>query len=95
MEIGILLTIVFVVLKLTHVIDWSWVWVFAPLWIGAIIMGIMFAIGGAAHFFLSRRGKKAEEHNKDTASVVDSEVTSSKSNRSAKRDGVVDMLIVS
>lgn len=27
-----LLFIVFLVLKLTHVIDWSWWWVFAPLW---------------------------------------------------------------
>lgn len=28
-----LLTVVFVVLKLTHVIDWSWLWVLSPLWI--------------------------------------------------------------
>lgn len=28
-----LLTIVFIVLKLTGVIAWSWVWVLAPLWI--------------------------------------------------------------
>jgi len=27
-----LLFIVFLVLKLTHVIDWSWWWVTAPLW---------------------------------------------------------------
>lgn len=27
------LTIVFVVLKLCHVIDWSWWWVLSPLWI--------------------------------------------------------------
>lgn len=32
-----LLTIAFIVLKLTHVIDWPWVWVLAPLWIGALI----------------------------------------------------------
>ena len=25
-----LLTVAFVVLKLTHVIDWSWFWVFSP-----------------------------------------------------------------
>ena len=31
------LTIVFVVLKLVGVIDWSWVWVFSPLWISAIL----------------------------------------------------------
>lgn len=28
-----LLTIVFIVLKLTNVIDWSWWWVTAPIWI--------------------------------------------------------------
>lgn len=29
------LTLLFVGLKLTHVIDWSWWWVTAPLWISA------------------------------------------------------------
>ena len=28
-----ILGIVFLVLKLTHVIDWSWWWVLAPFWI--------------------------------------------------------------
>lgn len=28
-----LLTITFIVLKLCNVINWSWVWVLAPLWI--------------------------------------------------------------
>ena len=28
-----LLTIVFIVLKLCHVIDWSWWWVLSPIWI--------------------------------------------------------------
>lgn len=31
-----LLTIAFIVLKLCGVINWSWIWVFAPLWIPAI-----------------------------------------------------------
>ena len=36
MKIGFLglLTLVFIVLKLTHYIDWSWVWVLSPLWLG-------------------------------------------------------------
>jgi hypothetical protein len=29
-----LLTILFIALKLTDYIDWSWVWVLAPIWIG-------------------------------------------------------------
>lgn len=32
-----LLAIVFIVLKLCHVIDWSWWWVTAPLWGSALI----------------------------------------------------------
>jgi hypothetical protein len=30
-----ILFIIFLVLKLTNVIDWSWWWVTSPLWIGA------------------------------------------------------------
>lgn len=33
-----LLTLVFIVLKLTHVINWSWWWVLAPTWIVAAIV---------------------------------------------------------
>ena len=36
------LTLVFIVLKLCKVIDWSWWWVFSPLWIpAAICFGII------------------------------------------------------
>ena len=39
--ICMILFIVFLVLKLTNVINWSWWWVTAPLWIpSAIIIGI-------------------------------------------------------
>lgn len=38
-----LLTIVFIVLKLCHVIEWSWLWVLAPLWISTIL-GIIIVI---------------------------------------------------
>ena len=36
-----LLTILFIGLKLTHYIDWSWWWVLSPLWIGLIIVLIV------------------------------------------------------
>ena len=43
-----LLTIAFIVLKLCGIIDWSWVWVLAPLWIGwaftLITIGIIYLI---------------------------------------------------
>jgi hypothetical protein len=32
-----LLTIVFIVLKLCHVITWSWIWVLSPIWIPAFV----------------------------------------------------------
>lgn len=39
-----LLTIVFIVLKLCHVIDWSWVWVLSPIWISFCIFICVFLI---------------------------------------------------
>lgn len=41
-----MLAILFIGLKLTNYIDWSWWWVLSPLWIPlAIILGILAAIG--------------------------------------------------
>lgn len=39
-----LLVITFIVLKLTGVIDWSWVWVLCPLWIGAGVIVVVIII---------------------------------------------------
>lgn len=39
-----LLTIVFIALKLTGVIDWSWWWVLSPIWISFIFVVLVFAI---------------------------------------------------
>jgi hypothetical protein len=43
---GGLLTITFVVLKLTHFIAWSWWWVLAPIWIpvGLLLAFIAFCL---------------------------------------------------
>lgn len=38
------LTIAFIVLKLTGVINWSWWWVLSPIWISAIIVVIFLLI---------------------------------------------------
>lgn len=40
-----MLTIVFITLKLTHVIDWSWRWVLSPIWIGYFTLFAIMAIG--------------------------------------------------
>ena len=42
---SVLLTIIFIILKLCKVISWSWWMVFAPLWISAIISLIFIIIG--------------------------------------------------
>lgn len=39
-----LLTILFIALKLLKIINWSWVWVLAPLWIPLIIVIIVLII---------------------------------------------------
>lgn len=46
-----LLTIAFIVLKLTDVIAWSWLWVLSPLWISALLgLGVLFLVLLAAVF---------------------------------------------
>lgn len=35
-----LLLVAFIVLKLCNVINWSWIWVLAPLW-GPIVLGLI------------------------------------------------------
>jgi MFS superfamily sulfate permease-like transporter len=39
-----LLTVLFVALKLTHVIAWSWWWVFAPVWVSLALVVIFISI---------------------------------------------------
>lgn len=43
-----LLTVLFIGLKLTGFITWSWLWVLSPLWIGlaiALVFLLIFALG--------------------------------------------------
>jgi hypothetical protein len=53
-----LLTIVFIVLKLTGVINWSWVWVLSPIWISAILGIVIIAIVFIVTFFIYNKWKK-------------------------------------
>ncbi len=43
--VGVLF-VVFLVLKLTHVIDWSWWWITAPLWVPVVITLLVLVIQG-------------------------------------------------
>lgn len=48
------LTILFVVLKLTGLISWSWIWVLSPIWIGAGLGILFFLIFFVILFFFRR-----------------------------------------
>ena len=43
--LGTILFVVFLILKLTHVIDWSWWWITAPLWI-PFCLGVLIFLKG-------------------------------------------------
>lgn len=45
MSIGTIIGIIFIVLKLVGLIEWSWVWVLSPFWIGAIIIILALIVG--------------------------------------------------
>nr|DAU29430.1 MAG TPA: transmembrane protein [Caudoviricetes sp.] len=44
LNIGSVIQIVFIILKLTNLIHWSWLWVLSPLWISAIITLLVYTI---------------------------------------------------
>lgn len=44
MSLAGVLLVVFIVLKLCEVIDWSWVWVLSPLWIPIAVGLVVFIL---------------------------------------------------
>lgn len=48
-----LLTVLFVGLKLTNVIAWSWWWVLSPIWISFLLLIIMIIILSIAAIFIA------------------------------------------
>lgn len=45
------LTLIFIILKVTETIDWSWLWVLSPLWLPlAIFFGVITIVFGAILF---------------------------------------------
>lgn len=58
--IGVVLFLVFLVLKLTGTIDWSWWWITAPLWapwviFGAVLVGLGIITLALAPLIAARR----------------------------------------
>jgi hypothetical protein len=56
MGLGTILFLIFLVLKLTNYIDWSWWWVSAPLWVTAILYIVIAII--MATYLQKIRGRK-------------------------------------
>lgn len=56
MQIGFLgaLTLLFTGLKLADVIDWSWMWVFSPIWIATGVSVLVVAIAFLFAFITER-----------------------------------------
>ena len=61
---GTLLAVAFIVLKVTHLIDWPWVWVLAPIWIpvgivlAAIVVVLIVVLTKEALRALERRNRQ-------------------------------------
>lgn len=58
--LGSVLTVIFVVLKLCGLIDWSWWWVLSPIWISIGLAAVVGAIVGIikAWIIVSKRRRK-------------------------------------
>lgn len=50
-----LLTVAFIVLKLTGVIAWSWLWVLSPIWISVALVLVIIALAFVALLIKDRR----------------------------------------
>lgn len=64
-----LLVVMFMYLKLTKQVDWSWWWVFSPYWIVFLLFIFLFTVSAVHHikqrkklpYLLRQYGKKVEE----------------------------------
>lgn len=50
-----ILGIVFITLKLSHVIDWAWAWVLSPFWISAALGLFLYLLGSLLIYWGRRR----------------------------------------
>lgn len=59
-----LLTIVFIVLKLTNVINWSWLWVLSPVWIEFALVIAIVLIGLGVTYLIIKPIKNRQDNGK-------------------------------
>ncbi len=60
-----LLLLLFITLKLTHQVDWSWWWVFSPVWIVlvfAVVIGILMLVVGS----FDKKMRKCEDRERNS-----------------------------
>jgi hypothetical protein len=53
--LGTVLFLIFMTLKLTGNIDWSWWWVTSPLWIPIALLLIVFSVIGIAYYIDNKK----------------------------------------
>jgi hypothetical protein len=63
-----LLFLLFLVLKLTHVIDWSWWWITAPLW--GPVAPVALVVGAMAAFVAWSPSKRAHLRDREAAQMA-------------------------
>lgn len=56
--LGGVLLVVFIVLKLCHVIEWSWLWVLAPFWIPFSVAMIVLVVALIMAVVTGQLGKR-------------------------------------
>lgn len=55
------LTILFIALKLTNVINWSWLWVLSPVWISVSFASVLLSVIGILHLIQLRKQRQLDE----------------------------------
>lgn len=58
MTVGLITTLLLTILKLTKVINWSWVWILSPIW---IVVGLEFLAFVVLLFVVLKLGKKKQQ----------------------------------
>lgn len=58
-----LLLLIFVTLKLSKVIAWSWWWVLSPIWITVILWVLVFVVAVVIANYIARKSEDKENKN--------------------------------
>lgn len=65
---GVILTIIFVILKAKGFVSWPWIWVFSPLWVSSlipVIIVLFLMVQANREIKQSKQGKKKKQKEKE------------------------------